>query len=121
FAATNLTLTISGGTVMLEGLSAVTLDFDTIHITGNTVLDFGASTATILRSTNLIIDRGVTVTVQNWSSYIDQWVALTAFYQHDTTDTNGALDRREGLPESQIIFNGYSSAWTTWVTPQGAF
>ena len=84
----------------------------TLHITGNTILDFGLSTATVLSSANLIFDAGVTVTVNNWVSLSDAWYATTSF-------AGAVIDQNNAAPENQITFNGYPASWSAWVTDQG--
>ncbi len=119
FAATNLTLVVSGGTLALA--NAAQVEFGTIHFTGDTVLDFGASTATLLKSATLIIDQGVTITVNNWVSYSDAWIVTTSFYQPGAPNINATHDVNGSAPENQIVFNGMPASWTSWVTPQGGY
>lgn len=116
FSAAGLTLQLDGGTLALA--NSANLTFGTIHITGDTILDFGNSTATSLTSATLIIDQGVHVTVQNWVSLSDAWYALTVFKQ-SPTNTPVVIDTPGSGAAGQINFDGFSSSWTTWVTPQG--
>ncbi len=112
FSAPALTLLITGGEIDLG--NNVNLTFGTIHITGNTILDFNSSTATSLTSSNLLIDAGVSVTISNWASETDFWYATgsvggTAGIAARNTKGSGAL--------GQITFNnsGFSAANTTWI------
>ena len=53
-------------------------DFGTIgrlSVTGNSVLDFGASTASTLNSTSLSLNGGVTLSVNNWTNLTDYFYA----------------------------------------------
>jgi autotransporter-associated beta strand protein len=121
-AGAGSTLTLSGGTLALLG-SQVT--FDTIHITGNTILDFSNSAGTFLSSANLIIDAGVTVTVNNWVSVANNAAQSTAWYLRSGPGTGGLLnnsitlganDISGGSGLSQIVFNNYNGLTTTWVS-----
>ncbi len=96
-------LRLTGGTVILAGISATV---GTLHITGNTVLDFGNSTASMLNATNLIVDSGVTLTIINWVSTTDYFYAQ---------NWNGATLGGSGTaPMNQITFSGYSNNSTQW-------
>lgn len=98
-------LRITSGTVALAGINAT---IGTIHITGNTVLDFGNSSASILNATNLIIDAGVTLTITNW-------IAATDFFY--VQNFNGAtLDTYGSAPMNQIVFTGHSPNDTGWLS-----
>ena len=117
FTATNLTLVLNGGTLSLASSAQITVG--TIHITGDLVLDFNGNAGTFLSSTNLQIDSGVTVTVNNWMSVANDAAASTAWYA--TTNINssplGGSDQVGGGALSQIIFTGYSPGLTTtWVS-----
>jgi autotransporter-associated beta strand protein len=96
-------LRITSGTVVLAGITATV---GTLHITGNTILDFGNSSASTLNATTLIIDAGVTLTITNWVSATDYFYAQ---------NFNGAtFDTRGTTPENQITFTGYSNNATGW-------
>jgi hypothetical protein len=121
-AGAGSTLTLSGGTLALLG-SQVT--FDTIHITGNTILDFGSSAGTFLSSANLIIDAGVTVTVNNWVSVANNAAQSTTWYLRNSPGAGGLLnnsislggtDLSGGYGLGQIVFNNYNGLTTTWVS-----
>lgn len=104
------TLSIGGTTVGGTPSTRITLggniSVGTLHITGDTILDFGNSTATTLNATNLIINAGVKVSVVNWVNLTDLWVAQ---------NFQGALpDQRGGTPTNQITFSGNSSNSTAW-------
>lgn len=121
FSATGLTLTLNGGTLSLNGQ----FTFGTIHITGNTVLDFNNSAGTFLSSANLIIDAGVTVTVNNWVSVANNSSLSTVWYATNTVNggTLGGTSQVGGVPLNQITFTNYGGLTTTWVsgTPSGWF
>lgn len=115
-------LTLGGGSLSLLG-SQIT--FDTIHITANTILDFNGSANTFLSSANLIIDAGVTVTVNNWVSVANNAAQSTEWYLRSAPGTGGVLnnsitlgatDRSGGAGLSQIVFNNYNGLTTTWVS-----
>lgn len=115
FAATNLTLTLNGGTLSLLGGQ---FTFGTIHITGNTILDFNNSAGTFLTSTNLIIDTGVTVTVNNWTTVANNAALSTVWYASNTINggTLGGTSQSGGAPLNQIGFTNFGGFTTTWVS-----
>lgn len=122
FAATNLTLTLNGGTLSLLGGQ---FTFGTIHITGNTILDFNNSAGTFLSSANVIIDAGVTVTVNNWISVANNTAASTIWYATNATSgvqgSSGNLTLAGGTisgtsPLNQVSFTNYGGMTTTWVS-----
>jgi autotransporter-associated beta strand protein len=96
-------LRITSGTVVLAGITATV---GVLHITGNTILDFGNSSASTLNATTLIIDAGVTLTITNWLNATDYFFAQ---------NFNGALPGTRGTtPVNQITFTGSSNNDTTW-------
>ncbi len=124
FAAPDVTLVLSGGTLRLE---TAQITVGTIHITGNTILDFGASGNTFLSSANLIIDPGVTVTVNNWISVANNATASTAWYlrNYPTLNSGGLLNNSITIGGSDILggpglanitFTDYNNLTTTWVS-----
>ena len=62
-------------------LNNANINVGTLTITGNTILDFGTSGASILNCTNIYIAAGYTLTVLNWNSEVDFLYARTAFGQ----------------------------------------
>lgn len=108
--------------------SNANLQFYTIHITGDTVLDFGNSSSSILNSANLIIDAGVKVSVINWVSLSDVWYATSSFTQQTSGNTtataslytNGSNPPPNTPPENQIAFTdfapSFTAANTAWVS-----
>lgn len=97
-------LNLNGGTLALNG---TTLNVGTLHITGNSILDFGNSTASVLNATTFIIDAGVTLTINNWVNGVD--------YFYATNWTGATADTRGSLPMNQITFNGFASNSTGWL------
>jgi fibronectin-binding autotransporter adhesin len=115
----------SGLTVYLGGTSVGTnaspltfsitnnahLTFNTLYITGDTILDFGNSSASFLTSANLYISANVLITVQNWISMVDAW-----FVTGSSPGFSGSLlDRTGSTPENQITFAGFSNNSTAWI------
>jgi fibronectin-binding autotransporter adhesin len=96
-------LRLTGGTVILAGISATVT---TLHITGNTVLDFGNSTASTLNATTLLVDAGVTLTITNWINTTDYFYAQN--WTGATLGTTGTT------PMNQITFSGFSNNSTQW-------
>ncbi len=116
FTATNLTLLVTGGEIDLRNGASITVG--TLHIAGNTILDFDSLSATALSATNVIIDSGVTVTVNNWASETDFWIASGSFYGlNGGTQTNVVhnTDGQPGTPQSQITFANWSNLNTAWI------
>ena len=116
FTASSLTLTLGGGTLSLLG--GVHATFGTIHITGNTVLDFNNSAGTFLSSAALVIDGGVTVTVNNWISVANDTLLSSVWYATSTVNAGslGGTDQLGGTPLAQIGFTNYGGLTTTWVS-----
>lgn len=126
FTATDLTLQIGGtaGNAFRLELAGVDINVGTLHITGDTILDFNNSANTFLRSATLIIDAGVNVTVEGWASLTTVWYA---------TNTIQGVGNQPGVGTQygtgvlgNITFgnhNGYNydGLTTTWVngTPNG--
>jgi fibronectin-binding autotransporter adhesin len=106
------TLTLGAGSTLLLNLTGAnaTLSVGTIHITGNTVIDFGSASNSILSATTFIIDSGVTlVSITNWTNTFDYFYAQS--WTGATLGTVGA-----GAPETQVTFSGYSSSQTAWLS-----
>ena len=96
-------------------LAGVNLNVGTLHITGNTTLDFGNSTASILTANNVIIDAGATLTITNWIHLQDFFYATTSFQLNTAgTYTNATFDARGVTPQNQIVFSGWNANNTTW-------
>ncbi len=97
------TLGLNAGTLAIG--SGATLTVGTLHITGNSVIDFSAG-ASILNVGTLIIDSGATLTINGWSNAID--------YFYATNFTGATTDNRGGSKVSQIVFSGSSGSNTVW-------
>jgi autotransporter-associated beta strand protein len=119
FTASSLTLTLNGGLLSLSGVGQY--EFGTIHITGNTILDFNNSAGTWLRSAALVIDGGVTITVRNWTATAGLPGSSTVWYATSTINAGslGAPPTNQvgGTPLNQITFAGWNATDypTTWV------
>ena len=97
------TFTLAGGTLALNGNDLVA---DTLHITANSIIDFGSAVASLLSVVNFIIDGGVSLTIANWSDAVDYFV---------TQNWAGAVyDLRGAAPMNQITFNGFAGSDTQW-------
>ncbi|MEZ0216826.1 MAG: beta strand repeat-containing protein [Rariglobus sp.] len=98
------TLKLNAGTLALNGHD---ITLGTLHITGNSVIDFGSAASSLLAGT-LIIDAGVTLTINNWNDTVDFFYA---------TNFNGViLNVRGDGAASQVIFTGApgGGASTIW-------
>jgi autotransporter-associated beta strand protein len=121
FTATGLTLNLGGSSkggsdlskyFRLE-LSGVTIGVGTLHITGDTILDFNGASSTFLSSNYLTIDAGVNIIVEGWISAANGvWRAIN---EVNSGTLSGPNDQVGGTPLSQISFTGYSGMQTTWV------
>jgi len=96
-------LRLTSGTLVLAGIGAT---IGTLHITGNTVLDFGNSSASTLNATTLLIDAGVTLTIINWVNTTDYFYAQN--WTGATANVTGST------PMNQITFSGYSAGNSHW-------
>lgn len=96
------TLRLSGGTLTL---SSISLAADTLHVTGNSIIDFGGS-ASMLDLGNLTIANGVTLTIQNWANATDFF--FTQNWAGASFNTTGAN------PMNQVVFTGFSANDTKW-------
>ncbi len=107
------TLELKSGTLFMPG---VQITVGTLEITGNTILDFGNSAASILNATNIRMAPGASLTITNWVNNVDfffaqNWLAGT---------TVPTLGQRGVGDELQITFNGFSNTQTAWLDYQGA-
>jgi fibronectin-binding autotransporter adhesin len=82
----------------------------TLKITGDTILDFGGSSATTLTVGSFAILNGAKVTITNWVNLSDLFVAQN--FGNGTT--SAALDVRGAAPQNQVTFTGYSNNQTVW-------
>ncbi len=87
-------LTMAGGTLFLNDTSQI---FDALTITGNSIIDFGASS--LLNINSLSIADGSTLTITNWTQSIDYFYSQFA---------PGAAEL------SRIIFSNSSSPGAAW-------
>ncbi len=94
-------LELAAGTLALSGSIAVS----TLHITGNSIIDFGTGTTT-LSVGSLVIDSGATLTITNWTDLVD--------YFYATTFTGATTDSRGTGTAAQVVFSGISSSGTLW-------
>lgn len=103
-------LRLNAGTVVLNGYN---LTVGTLHITGNSVIDFGSSSAAILSASTLIIDSGVTLTINGWADMVDYLLAGSF--------TGATAEVRGSGSSAQIVFSGYagSALWNKYgeITP----
>ncbi len=77
----------------------------TLNLTGNSVLDFGNSSATVLNLTNLNLN-GYTLTITNWVNNVDYFAAQNW--------TGAVFNTRGSAPMNQVTFTGYSNNNTAW-------
>ncbi len=144
FSAPSATLTFGGSSIgtnsdplrlELGSLSSnIDIEFGTIRITGDTILDFNNSIGTSLTSSRLIIDAGVKITVEGWTWTANNTANSTVWYalltnggvlgQNSVANGNGVnqnLSVNSGTlygnsPLNQIVFTNYNGLTTTWVS-----
>jgi len=95
-------LQLNGGTLALGGYN---LTVATLHITGNSTIDFAGGSST-LNATNFIIDAGVTLTIANWTAAADY------FYAQNWSGATAGV--RGAAPMNQVTFSGFTAAQTQW-------
>lgn len=100
FANTNLKITLAGGTLNLNGHNA---SFGDLSITGNSIVDFGAGTDSVLSINGVsFANTGLQLSVNNWTDAAD------FFYSNTNPGPKGSA------PTNQIVFNGFSGNDTRW-------
>ena len=106
FLNSGINLVLAGGTLNLNGNQGT---FGSLSLTGNSVLDFGASTASVLNSGSLAVGGpGLALTVTNWVDATDFFYAQN--FSGATPDTRGAA------PQNQIVFSGNAGNSTAWLS-----
>ena len=103
--------TTIGGTPTSTLFLGSTATLGTLHITGDTILDFGNSSASTLDTTNFKIDSGVRITIMNWVESIDYFNAQN--WLAGTTPPN--LGDRGVGDQLQIAFDGFNNNSTAWL------
>lgn len=105
------TANLSTGTFLLNAgtlaLGGGTTSIGTLHITGDSILDFGNALASTLNVTNFIIDSGVSLTITNWVNSTDFFYAQN--WAGATLDTAGTS------PMNRITFSSFSNNSTRWL------
>ncbi len=103
FNAASLNIVLASGTLNLAG---TTDTFGTLSITGNSILDFGNSSASVLNVSSVGIAGGATLTINNWINAVDY------FYDQTNPGSQGST------PLNQITFTGgsYTNNDTKWLT-----
>ncbi len=95
------TLELNNGTLALNGHSST---FGSLHVTGNSTIDFGFGTASVLEIvSSVIIDPTATLTIRNWADAVDYFYSLVNPSIADPTVFN------------RITFQGFASP-TKWVS-----
>ena len=105
------TLELTSGTTLALSGDGSQIDFGTLKVTGDTVIDFGAGAAVEFNLGALEISPGATITVNNWISYQDLWT--TGLF--DGGFGSVTIDERDNNT-AQITFTGFSPADTIWLT-----
>ena len=95
-------LQLNAGTLALSGYN---LTAATLHITGNSTIDFAGGIST-LRATNFVIDTGVTLTIKNWLNAAD--------YFYTQGWTGASFNASGSAPMNQVMFTGYNASNTRW-------
>ena len=110
------TLELTGGTLLL---SEAFINVGTLNITGDTILDFGATGHSILNATNIYIAAGKTLLIRNWTSEVDFLFANGDFRQNNGSGTIALFNQIGTQPENQVHFEGDpqspDGSHTTWI------
>jgi autotransporter-associated beta strand protein len=105
FNAPNVTITLAGGTLNLNGSTST---FGELNITGDSLLDFGSSVASLLTVQGVVFQNtGLQLSVQNWVEMVDYFYAQN--FAGATPGVSGAT------PQNQIAFTGFSNNDTAWL------
>ena len=110
----NVNIVVNGGSLFLNG---TTDNFGTLTFQGTSTLDFGASTASVLNTNNVVVYSGATVSINNWVNAQDYFYAQNNFQGFNSgtgTFTNVTPGQRGVAPQNQITFTGFSAANTQW-------
>ncbi len=97
--ADNTTLNLLG--------AGTTFAVETLHVTGDSVIDFAGVDIATLNIGTLEIDIGGTILATSWASFYDLWTA---------TNFDGAILDERNSTTAQITFNGFSADQTIWLT-----
>jgi fibronectin-binding autotransporter adhesin len=81
----------------------------TLNLTGNSILDFGNTTATQLNLSSINLN-GYTLSITNWANTVDYFTAQNWIFGLGTAPT----DVRGAPPMSQVTFSGFSNNSTVW-------
>ncbi len=102
FNATNINIILNGGTLYLgDGLTHTFGDL-TVTGVGNSVIDFGTSGATIAEFTSVDVTGAGDLSVNNWTDYIDYFIAGTSPGPQGSSPTN------------KVVFSGFVGNDTKW-------
>ncbi len=107
------TLELKSGTLFLPG---VVVNLGALEISGNTILDFGDSAASVLNVGSIKMLPGATLTINHWVSNVDFFFAQTWLAGPLGAPT---LGQRGVGDETSITFAGYSSSQTAWLDYNG--
>lgn len=103
--APDLTINLAGSL----NLGAYVNSLGTLNLTGNSILDFGNSSATVLNLANLNLN-GYTLTINNWVNTVDYFSTQS----WASGAGQAAFDTRGLAPMNQVTFTGYSNNHTAW-------
>lgn len=111
-------LKLESGTLALDN---ITLNVDTLRLTGTSVIDFGGSSTLNVNKLIVELAAGETTTITSWAEFVDY------FYAQSFTATDGGpnipFDTRGQAPQNRIVFaswTGNNTWWQSWdkqVTP----
>ncbi len=105
FNAPNVTITLAGGTLNLNGTTST---FGELNITGNSLLDFGSTVASVLTVEGVVFQNtGLQLSIENWVDMVDYFYA-----QNFAGATPGV---RGATPQNQVAFTGFSNNDTAWL------
>jgi len=102
FNAANINIVLNGGSLFLG--NGLTQTFGTLTVNGasSSVIDFGTSGATIAQFSSVNVTGAGTLSVNNWTDYVDYFLSTT------TTGNQGTS------PNTKIVFAGFTGGDTKW-------
>ena len=107
FNAANITLILNGGSLFLGEGFAHTFGNLIVNTGTTSVIDFGASGATVAQFSSVTVNGHGALDVQNWTDLVD------FFFSSSTLGTQGQA------PANQVVFNGGDGNDTKWLPFDG--
>ena len=101
--ASNINIVLNGGTLNLGNGLTHAFGSLTVNGPGTSVIDFGTSGATIAEFSTVNVTGAGTLSVTNWTDYVDYFIATTSPGPQGTS------------PINKVVFSGYVGNDTKWL------